>query len=98
MVCLPCIILPVCLAIYLRFIQPLILRFVPEGWKQKFDAYLYPTCPIKRQPVAKADANETEAEEVKDGADTTCCNSDSKFGHTQTETEKVACLEKSKDD
>uniref|UniRef100_A0AC34GQS6 Uncharacterized protein n=1 Tax=Panagrolaimus sp. ES5 TaxID=591445 RepID=A0AC34GQS6_9BILA len=87
MVCVPCIILPVLLGLYLRFIQPFILRYIPEGWKEKFDAYLYPTCPIKRQqPVtttATTDKNETEIEniepeEVKDTAETTatCCKKD----------------------
>lgn len=46
MVCVPCIILPVLLAIYLKFIQPLIMRFVPDSWKAKVDAVLYPTCPV----------------------------------------------------
>lgn len=85
MVCVPCIILPVLLAIYLRFIQPFILRFVPEQWKVKFDAYLYPTCPIQRPPPPKNDGeNETEAEAEKlnvqdgevDAASTTCCKKD----------------------
>uniref|UniRef100_A0A914Z6F8 Uncharacterized protein n=1 Tax=Panagrolaimus superbus TaxID=310955 RepID=A0A914Z6F8_9BILA len=83
MVCVPCIILPVLLGLYLRFIQPFILRYIPEGWKEKFDAYLYPTCPIKRpQPVKTTDKNETEKEnvepqEVNDSAEAaTCCKKD----------------------
>uniref|UniRef100_A0A915P5F3 Uncharacterized protein n=1 Tax=Meloidogyne floridensis TaxID=298350 RepID=A0A915P5F3_9BILA len=47
MVCVPCIFLPFLLAIYLKFVQPFILRFVPERWKIWFDSILYPTCPVK---------------------------------------------------
>lgn len=72
MVCVPCIILPVLLAIYVKFIQPLILRFVPDRWKAKFDAFLYPTCPIQKQPVNTTDSKEDEEEtDVKDTADST---------------------------
>lgn len=47
MVCVPCIILPVILAIYLKFIQPFIIRFVPDAWKAKLDLILYPTCSVQ---------------------------------------------------
>ena len=47
MVCVPCIFLPFLLAIYLKFVQPFILRLVPERWKIWFDSILYPTCPVK---------------------------------------------------
>uniref|UniRef100_A0AC34QKC8 Uncharacterized protein n=1 Tax=Panagrolaimus sp. JU765 TaxID=591449 RepID=A0AC34QKC8_9BILA len=74
MVCVPCIILPVLLAIYVRFIQPFILRFVPEQWKTKFDAFLYPTCPIpKRQKPAVEEQTE---DENKDTSDATFSNSE----------------------
>uniref|UniRef100_A0A0N5B7B3 UPF0729 protein n=1 Tax=Strongyloides papillosus TaxID=174720 RepID=A0A0N5B7B3_STREA len=49
MVCVPCIFLPILLAIYLKFIQPIVLKFVPERWKAKLDSILYPTCPINIQ-------------------------------------------------
>ncbi|KAI6183833.1 hypothetical protein M3Y97_00531100 [Aphelenchoides bicaudatus] len=53
MVCVPCIILPVLTFIYIRFIQPLILRFIPDRWKAKFDSVLYPTCPINMDDPPK---------------------------------------------
>ncbi|VDL74713.1 unnamed protein product [Nippostrongylus brasiliensis] len=43
MVCLPCIFLPVLLAIYLKFIQPIL----PQRWVEFLDPILYPTCPAK---------------------------------------------------
>lgn len=54
MVCVPCILLPFLLALYLKFIQPIIFRLLPEAWKTRFDAILYPTCParIPAQPSA----------------------------------------------
>ncbi|VDN52178.1 unnamed protein product [Dracunculus medinensis] len=57
MVCVPCIILPVILAIYLKFIQPFILRFLPQSWRSKFDAILYPTCPLQEQIELNATVN-----------------------------------------
>uniref|UniRef100_A0A7E4UVW2 UPF0729 protein n=1 Tax=Panagrellus redivivus TaxID=6233 RepID=A0A7E4UVW2_PANRE len=51
MVCVPCIILPVLLAIYVRFIQPIVLRYVPDQWKNWLDNLLYPTCALPRRPV-----------------------------------------------
>uniref|UniRef100_A0A915E628 Uncharacterized protein n=1 Tax=Ditylenchus dipsaci TaxID=166011 RepID=A0A915E628_9BILA len=54
MVCVPCILLPFLLAIYLKFIQPFVLKFVPQAWKARLDALLYPTatCPLpKNKPV-----------------------------------------------
>lgn len=66
MVCVPCIILPVLLAIYLKFIQPLILRFVPDSWKTRVDAVLYPTCPVLLQKPASStelDNNSTNSVE-----------------------------------
>ncbi|KAH7726431.1 UPF0729 protein F18A11.3 [Aphelenchoides avenae] len=58
MVCVPCIILPVILAIYLKFIQPFIMRFVPDSWKARIDSILYPTCPVAA-PKSQPKANET---------------------------------------
>lgn len=46
MVCVPCIFLPILLAIYLKFIQPIVFRFIPNKWKVKFDSIFYPTCSI----------------------------------------------------
>ena len=63
MVCVPCILLPVLAVIYVRFIQPLILRFVPERWKAKVESILYPTatCPInvknRSRPAATRDGD-----------------------------------------
>lgn len=56
MVCVPCILLPILLAIYIKFIQPIIFRLLPESWKTTFDALLYPTCPI---PATNAQADKT---------------------------------------
>ncbi len=50
MVCIPCIILPVVLAIYLRFIQPFILYMLPTSWRVRVDTWLYPTCPVRLPP------------------------------------------------
>uniref|UniRef100_A0A0N5AJJ2 Secreted protein n=1 Tax=Syphacia muris TaxID=451379 RepID=A0A0N5AJJ2_9BILA len=41
MVCVPCLILP--------FIQPYVLRLLPQSWQAKLDQILYPTCPIRSQ-------------------------------------------------
>jgi len=48
MVCVPCVLFPVLFAIYLKFIQPLILRLIPERWRRRIDSLLCPTanCPI----------------------------------------------------
>ncbi|VDN06826.1 unnamed protein product [Thelazia callipaeda] len=46
MVCVPCILLPIVLAIYIRFIQPIVFRLLPESWRVAFDAVMYPTCRI----------------------------------------------------
>uniref|UniRef100_A0A0N5A722 Uncharacterized protein n=1 Tax=Parastrongyloides trichosuri TaxID=131310 RepID=A0A0N5A722_PARTI len=67
MVCLPCCILPILLAIYLKFIQPIILKYVPERWKAKVDAWLYPTCPLNLQQKTN---NIDEKEEKEEGG---CC-------------------------
>ncbi|ETN73959.1 hypothetical protein RB195_017168 [Necator americanus] len=61
MVCVPCIFLPILLAIYLKFIQPYVLRFLPERWVTFLDPYLYPTCPAKPPPQVKQDSNESES-------------------------------------
>ncbi|VDD94423.1 unnamed protein product [Enterobius vermicularis] len=72
MVCVPCLILPVILAIYLKFIQPYVLRLFPESWRAKFDAILYPTCPIQTQ-AAKANVSKVESSE-----ETPACSSGNK--------------------
>ncbi|KAK5966091.1 hypothetical protein GCK32_013052 [Trichostrongylus colubriformis] len=61
MVCLPCIFLPVLLAIYLKFIQPLIFRMLPERWVTYMDSILYPTCPAK-PPSSAHNKSEGSAE------------------------------------
>ncbi|KAI1726800.1 hypothetical protein Ddc_04070 [Ditylenchus destructor] len=75
MVCVPCILLPFLLAIYLKFIQPLVLKFIPASWKAKVDALLYPTatCPIKvpTQPTAEQ-SSQMPTEEVNNAGD--CCD------------------------
>ncbi|KAI1728443.1 hypothetical protein DdX_00626 [Ditylenchus destructor] len=75
MVCVPCILLPFLLAIYLKFIQPLVLKFIPASWKAKVDALLYPTatCPIKvpKQPTAEQ-SSQMPTEEVNNAGD--CCD------------------------
>lgn len=73
MVCVPCIILPVILAIYLKFIQPFIMRFVPESWTARIDAILYPTCPVaapKPQPKAEDTSSKTTEQATECPCDT----------------------------
>ncbi|KFD53105.1 hypothetical protein M514_06019 [Trichuris suis] len=53
MVCLPCILLPIALIVYLKVIQPLLLMILPASWRSKVDAWLYPTCPLQQPPVTK---------------------------------------------
>lgn len=65
MVCVPCIFLPFLLAIYLKFIQPIILRFVPQRWKAWFDSILYPTCPATVPPSTDTKNEEIKNEEEK---------------------------------
>jgi len=63
MVCIPCILIPAALWLYMRFIQPLIMRIMPAEWKQKFDNFFYSQqCPIKPPPPSssKTNANGTE--------------------------------------
>lgn len=57
MVCVPCILLPILLAIYIRFIQPIVFRLLPESWRTTFDAILYPTCPTG-VPLSSSTQNE----------------------------------------
>uniref|UniRef100_A0A1I7RPW8 UPF0729 protein C18orf32 homolog n=2 Tax=Bursaphelenchus xylophilus TaxID=6326 RepID=A0A1I7RPW8_BURXY len=74
MVCVPCFILPVLVIIYVRFIQPLILKFVPNAWKTKLDSWLYPTCPLdlKKNKKTKPEGEccSTEASEEKEATHT----------------------------
>ncbi|CAI4232247.1 unnamed protein product [Auanema sp. JU1783] len=65
MVCIPCVFLPIALAIYLKFIQPFVYRLMPQSWINFLDKYLFPTCPIQ-QP---------EQSTRKDEGDPTCCSS-----------------------
>jgi hypothetical protein len=73
MVCVPCIVVPFLMVIYLKFVQPFILRFVPERWKTRFDSWLYPTCPVSvpkkrnesEQMVQKAIIDPADAQEEK---------------------------------
>ncbi len=53
MVCVPCIILPLALWIFHKFLQPIILRLMPETWRDWLNNKLYPTatCPIKKTPA-----------------------------------------------
>lgn len=72
MVCLPCLLPPILLAIFIKFVQPVILRLLPESWKKTFDALLYPTCPI---PTAPADVAST-SDKVPDAHDRDCQEQD----------------------
>ncbi|KRX47851.1 UDP-N-acetylglucosamine transporter [Trichinella murrelli] len=56
MVCIPCILVPFFLWLYIKFIQPLIWRYVPEKWRTSVDYWLYPTCKVRDLP---ADDEET---------------------------------------
>uniref|UniRef100_A0A914DAY3 Uncharacterized protein n=1 Tax=Acrobeloides nanus TaxID=290746 RepID=A0A914DAY3_9BILA len=62
MICCPCFLLPVLLAIYLKFIQPLIWRFVPEAWRARIDAWLYPLCPMNYMNQNPAPIEKSTAE------------------------------------
>ncbi|PAV90212.1 hypothetical protein WR25_08299 [Diploscapter pachys] len=57
MVCVPCILLPALMFIYMKFIAPYLYRILPERWVHILDPYLYPTCPVK---IPEAEGNETE--------------------------------------
>ncbi|TKR64961.1 hypothetical protein L596_025428 [Steinernema carpocapsae] len=66
MVCVPCIILPVLTFVYIKFIQPLIYRLMPEEWKVWLDSVLYPTCKLEvPKPAEKKTESETGEEEKK---------------------------------
>ena len=54
MVCIPCILVPVALWLYVRFIQPLVMRFIPEKYRSWLDGILYPMCPAKLPPPAES--------------------------------------------
>ncbi|CAD6194053.1 unnamed protein product [Caenorhabditis auriculariae] len=70
MVCLPCIFLPVLMAIYLKFIQPYVYRLLPESWVHFLDPILYPTCPAKPPP------SDEKQESEKNGTNAeACCES-----------------------
>ncbi|KRX80174.1 UDP-N-acetylglucosamine transporter [Trichinella sp. T6] len=56
MVCIPCILVPFFLWLYIKFIQPLIWRYVPAKWRTSVDYWLYPTCKVRDLP---ADDEET---------------------------------------
>ncbi|WKX93084.1 hypothetical protein Q1695_010817 [Nippostrongylus brasiliensis] len=71
MVCLPCIFLPVLLAIYLKFIQPYVYRILPQRWVEFLDPILYPTCPAK-PPAPEASGGDTKGEQ-ENRASEACC-------------------------
>ncbi|KAL1234698.1 UPF0729 protein [Trichinella pseudospiralis] len=50
MVCIPCILVPFFLWLYIKFIQPLIWRYVPAKWRTSVDYWLYPTCKASNIP------------------------------------------------
>uniref|UniRef100_A0A1I8A8A5 UPF0729 protein n=1 Tax=Steinernema glaseri TaxID=37863 RepID=A0A1I8A8A5_9BILA len=70
MVCVPCIILPVITFVYIRFIQPLIYRLMPENWRIWLDSVLYPTCPL--QIPKPAEKKETEAQDEQSQEECPC--------------------------
>lgn len=49
MVCVPCILIPLAVWIYYKFLQPYVVPLIPERWRNWVDSMLYPTgtCPIK---------------------------------------------------
>lgn len=59
MVCIPCIILPVALWLYNKFLHPYVLKLIPQRWRDKVDNWWYPTCPIKMPPKAAVCDNQT---------------------------------------
>ena len=65
MVCIPCILLPLALWIYHKFLHPLIWRVMPENWRAWLDNKFYPTCPVKPPPPA---TNGTGDKSVNDPA------------------------------
>uniref|UniRef100_A0A0M3HTI7 CR032 protein n=1 Tax=Ascaris lumbricoides TaxID=6252 RepID=A0A0M3HTI7_ASCLU len=74
MVCVPCLILPFLLAIYLKFIQPYVLRLIPEAWRTTFDALLYPTCPARPPPVLEKATKSEETIELSNNSEQACCD------------------------
>ncbi|EFO17138.1 hypothetical protein LOAG_11362 [Loa loa] len=83
MVCVPCILLPILLAIYIKFIQPVVFRLLPESWRTTFDAVLYPTCPVPSAPAqnvaAAADkAPDVQGEDVQKADDCGMCTDSNK--------------------
>nr|CDJ94629.1 Protein F18A11.3 [Haemonchus contortus] len=62
MVCIPCIFLPILLAIYLKFIQPFVFRLLPERWVTFVDSILYPTCPA-RPPSSAENKSDVKGKE-----------------------------------
>uniref|UniRef100_A0A0K0EB60 UPF0729 protein n=1 Tax=Strongyloides stercoralis TaxID=6248 RepID=A0A0K0EB60_STRER len=83
MVCLPCVILPIVLAFYLKFIQPIVLKYAPERWKAKLDSLLYPTCSVNIQQQQPNTANEE-----KDAKSSSNDNSDNVSSCTKEENKK----------
>lgn len=77
MVCVPCIILPILVVIYVRFIQPLIIRFVPESWRTRIDAILYPTCPVNLEDRPRT-TTENQTTHVARECETTTKSEESK--------------------
>ncbi|KAL3995524.1 hypothetical protein ACH3XW_26160 [Acanthocheilonema viteae] len=66
MVCVLCILPPILLAIYIKFIQPIILRLLPESWRNTFDSLLYPTCPIRTASAQDTSTTSNKAPDVHD--------------------------------
>ncbi|PIC46214.1 hypothetical protein B9Z55_005978 [Caenorhabditis nigoni] len=72
MVCLPCIFLPIMMAIYMKFIMPYVYRFLPERWVHFLDPILYPTCPMKiPEQEKKEEGEEKEKSCCAGGAENT---------------------------
>ncbi|CAI2345414.1 unnamed protein product [Caenorhabditis sp. 36 PRJEB53466] len=67
MVCLPCIFLPIMMAIYMKFIMPYVYRVLPERWVHFLDPILYPTCPVSIPEAEKKNGEET-------GETKSCCS------------------------
>lgn len=76
MVCIPCILVPLALWLYNKFLHPYVIQLVPIKWRAKVDGWLYPTCPLKmaKQPVSVENSTEANNKETT----TSCCETDKK--------------------
>jgi len=71
MVCIPCILVPVLLWLYCKFLQPLIMKYVPAKYRNWLDGILYPTCPLQPPPSAPLVADSDEKNKTSEHDDDT---------------------------